>query len=167
MIVISAMKFVKIIINTEVGKMSNLNEEDIAILASESVEGDVKFTEEMGWQEYYEEYGWLAIPALDVPKSMLLVKYEELIVELSRKETEYMRLKEQYNSKEFKIVYISDINFKELYGSTSEKVRKQHASIVLKPLKTKLNGLELSIDYLKRYIVFIRELIRVNSDEDL
>lgn len=140
-------------------KMSNLNEEDIA------VEGDIKFTEEIGWQEYHEEGGWLAIPALDVPKSMLLLKYEELIVELSCKETEYMELKEQYNSEEFKIVYISDINFKEIYGSTSEKVRKQHASIVLKPLKTKLKGLELSIDYLKRYIVFIRELIRVKSDD--
>ena len=139
--------------------MSNLNEEDIA------VEGDIKFTEEIGWQEYHEEGGWLAIPALDVPKSMLLLKYEELIVELSCKETEYMELKEQYNSEEFKIVYISDINFKEIYGSTSEKVRKQHASIVLKPLKTKLKGLELSIDYLKRYIVFIRELIRVKSDD--
>ena len=138
-------------------KMSNLNEEDI--------EGNIKFTEEMGWQEYHEECGWLAIPALDVPKSMLLVKYEELIVELSCKETEYMELKEQYNSEEFKIVYMSDINFKEFYGSTSEKVRKQHASIVLKHLKTKLNGLELSIDYLKRYIVFIRELIRVKSGD--
>ena len=145
--------------------MSNLNEEDIAILTSEQDEGDIKFTEEMGWQEYYEECGWLAIPALDVPKSMLLVKYEELIVELSRKETEYMELKEQYNSEEFKIVYMSDINFKEFYGSTSEKVRKQHASMVLKPLKTKLNGLELSINYLKRYIVFIRELICVKSDD--
>ena len=84
-----------------------------------------------------------------------------MIVELTHKEIKYMELKEQYNSKEFEIVYMSDIDFKELYGSTSEKVRKQHASKVLKPLKTKLNGLELSIDYLKRYISFLRELIRV------
>ena len=141
--------------------MSNLNEEEIAILTGKPVEGDVRFTEEMGWQEYNKEYGWLAIPALDVPKSMLLLTYEDLIVELSRKETEYMGLKEQYNQKEFEIVYMSDINFKELYGSTSEKVRKQHASNELKPLKDELQGLELSIDYLKRYISFLRELIRV------
>lgn len=140
--------------------MSNLNEEEIAILTGKPVEGDVRFTEEMGWQEYNKEYGWLAIPALDVPKSMLLLTYEDLIVELSRKETEYMRLKEQYNQKEFEIVYMSDINFKELYGSTSEKVRKQHANIVLKKLKTEINNLELSIDWLKRYISFLRELIR-------
>ena len=129
------------------------------------LKGILSLQKKIGWQEYHEEGGWLVIPALDVPKSMLLLKYEELIVELSCKETEYMELKEQYNSEEFKIVYISDINFKEFYGSTSEKVRKQHASIVLKPLKTKLKGLELSIDYLKRYIVFIRELIRVKSDD--
>ena len=141
--------------------MSNLNEEEIAILTGKPVEGDVRFTEEMGWQEYTDENDWLAIPALDVPKSMLLLTYEDLIVELSHKETEYMRLKEQYNSKEFEIVYMSDINFKELYGSTSEKVRKQHASTVLRDLKTEINNLELSIDWLKRYISFLRELIRV------
>ena len=84
-----------------------------------------------------------------------------MIVELTHKETEYMKLKEQYNSKEFEIVYMSDINFKELYGNTSEKVRKQHASVELKLLKDELQGLELSIDYLKRYISFLRELIRV------
>ena len=92
---------------------------------------------------------------------MLLLTYEDLIVELSHKETEYMGLKEQYNQKEFEIVYMSDINFKELYGSTSEKVRKQHANTVLKKLKTEINNLELSIDWLKRYISFLRELIHV------
>ena len=144
--------------------MSNLNEEDIAILTGKPVEGDVRFTEEMGWQEYNKEYGWLAIPAADVPLDDLLLCYEDLIIELSLKETEYLKLKEDYDSKEFEIVFMSDINFKELYGSTSEKVRKQHASIELKPLKDELQGLELSIDYLKRYISFLRELIRTKRE---
>ena len=83
-----------------------------------------------------------------------------MIVELTHKETKYMELKEQYNSKEFDIIYTSDIDFKSLYGSTAEKVRKQHANTVLKKLKTEINNLELSIDWLKRYISFLRELIR-------
>jgi hypothetical protein len=135
-----------------------MSDEKISILPKV---GDIRFTEEMGWQEYNKEYGWLAIPAADVPLDDLLLCYEDLIIELSQKETEHIEVKEDYDSKEFEIVFLSDINFKELYGSTSEKVRKQHASTVLKPLKTKLNGFELSIDYLKRYISFLRELIRV------
>ena len=145
--------------------MSNLNEKDIAkiegILLPEV--GSVKFDET--WYEYTgEEHGWLPIPAVDVSLDSLLLTYEDLIMELSDKEERYAKLKEEYNAKEFEIVYMSDINFKELYGSTSEKVRKQHASKVLKPLKTKLNGLELSIDYLKRYISFLRELIHVKRE---
>ena len=141
--------------------MSNLNEKDIAkiegIILPEV--GNVKF--DKTWYEYTgEEHGWLPIPAADVPLDDLLLCYEDLIIELSLKETEYLKLKEDYDSKEFEIVFMSDINFKELYGSTSEKVRKQHASNELKPLKDELQGLELSIDYLKRYIVFIRELCK-------
>ena len=156
--------------------MSNLNEEDIARYTEaqeanwelDYMKGDCKLMKNDGrWKQVISvdketgARGWNHVRAMDVPLDSLIREYEELLIELSDKETEYMRLKEQYNSKEFEIVYMSDINFKELYGSTSEKVRKQHASKVLKPLKTKLNGLELSIDYLKRYISFLRELIRV------
>ena len=155
--------------------MSNLNEDDIARYTEaqeanwelDYMKGDCKLMKNDGrWKQVIsvdEETGargWNHVRAMDVPLDSLIREYEELLIELSDKEVEYMDLKEEYNQKEFEIVYLSDINFKELYGSTSEKVRKQHASTVLKPLKTKLNGLELSIDYLKRYIVFIRELIR-------
>ena len=144
--------------------MSNLNEEDIA----EYMEGikivDYRIDELGYWLGLHDdgtiERDWRPVYCHEVPVKYLLETYHCMVVELSRKETEYMELKEQYNSEEFEIVYMSDINFKELYGSTSKKVRKQHASTVLKPLKTKLNGLELSIDYLKRYIVFIRELCK-------
>ena len=150
--------------------MSNLNEEDIAIILGDMEYLDYK-CEDGYWKALVDDKipmttdgksvpDWRPVLCHEVPVKYLLETYHYMIVELTHKETKYMELKEQYNSKEFEIVYMSDINFKELYGSTSEKVRKQHASTELKPLKTKLNGLELSIDYLKRYIVFIRELCK-------
>ena len=150
--------------------MSNLNEDDIArYMENESIVKSYQFNDDKGqWQQMisYETVDgelvqeWCGCMAVDVPVNYLLIKYEDFIAELSYKEMELSKKKENFNQKEFEIVYMSDINFKELYGSTSEKVRKQHASKVLKSLKTKLNGLELSIDYLKRYLVFIRELCK-------
>ena len=150
--------------------MSNLNEKDIAIILGDMEYLDYK-CENGYWKALVDDKipmttdgksvpDWRPVLCHEVPVKYLLETYHCMIVELTHKETKYMELKEQYNSKEFEIVYISDINFKELYGSTAEKVRKQHASNELKPLKTKLTGLELSIDYLKRYIVFIRELCK-------
>ncbi len=145
--------------------MSNLNEEDIARYQEGIKIVDYRITELGYWEGLHDdgtiERDWRPVYCHEVPVKSLLETYHCMVVELTYKETEYMELKEQYNSEEFEIVYLSDINFKELYGSTSEKVRKQHASTVLKPLKTKLNGLELSIDYLKRYISFLRELVQV------
>ena len=144
--------------------MSNLNEEDIARYQEGIKIVDYRIDELGYWEGLHDdgtiERDWRPVYCHEVPVKYLLETYHCMVVELSRKENEYMELKEQYNSEEFEIVYMSDINFKELYGSTSKKVRKQHASTVLKPLKTKLNGLELSIDWLKRYIVFIRELCK-------
>lgn len=150
--------------------MSNLNEEDIAkYMENESIVKSYQFNDDKGhWQHLisYETVDgelvqeWCGCMAVDVPVNYLLIEYEGFIAELSYKEMELSKKKENFNQKEFEIVYLSDINFKELYGSTSEKVRKQHASNELKPLKDELQGLELSIDYLKRYIVFIRELCK-------
>ena len=151
--------------------MSNLNEEDIAIILDDDMEYLDYKCEDGYWKALVDDKipmttdgksvpDWRPVLCHEVPVKYLLETYHCMIVELTHKETKYMRLKEQYNSKEFEIVYLSDIDFKKLYGSTAEKVRKQHASVELKPLKDELNGLELSIDYLKRYIVFIRELIR-------
>ena len=89
-----------------------------------------------------------------------LNEWTGLITELSANEEKLIALKEEYATKEFEIVFVSDIDFKGLYGSTAEKVRKQHASNELKPLKDKINDLELSIDYLKRRITFLKDLIR-------
>ena len=147
--------------------MSNLNEEDIAKYQEGIKIVDYRIDELGYWLGLHDdgtiERDWRPVYCHEVPVKYLLETYHCMIVELTHKETKYMELKEQYTSKEFEIVYMSDINFKELYGSTSEKVRKQHASVELKPLKDELQGLELSIDYLKRYIVFIRELVKVKE----
>ena len=150
--------------------MSNLNENDIAIILDDMEYLDYK-CEDGCWKALVDDKipmttdgrsvpDWRPVLCHEVPVKYLLETYHCMIVELTHKETKYMELKEQYNSKEFEIVYMSDIDFKELYGSTSEKVRKQHANTVLKKLKTEINNLELSIDWLKRYISFLKELIR-------
>lgn len=151
--------------------MSNLNEEDIAkYMENESIVKLYQFNDDEGhWQQMisYETVDgelvqeWCGCMAVDVPVNYLLIEYEDFIAELSYKEMELSKKKEIFNQEEFEIIYISDIDFKSLYGSTAEKVRKQHANTVLKKLKTEINNLELSIDWLKRYVSFLRELIRV------
>ena len=105
------------------------------------------------------EYEWNVIPVTEVPVDVLLGKWEGLVNELAVKEKELVEVKEVYNRREFEIVYQSDIDFKALYGSTSEKVRKQHAAIELEGLKDKQNDLELSIAWIKSYIPFLRTAI--------
>lgn len=89
--------------------------------------------------------------------------WELLITELSEKEIELRNLKEKYDEKEFKIVYQSDIDFKELYGSTSEKVRKHHANKELQPIDDAINELELSISYIKRRLDYIKHLMMMQG----
>ena len=89
-----------------------------------------------------------------------LEEWDNLVLELSRKEEELQKLNDEYSGKEFEIVYLSDIDFKALYGSTAEKVRKQHASTELKSLKDKIDSLELSINYITRRLVFLREVVQ-------
>ena len=147
-----------------------MNEEDIAkYMENESIVKLYQFNDDNGqWQQMisYETVDgelvqeWCGCMAVDVPVNYLLIEYEDFIAELSYKEMELSKKKENFNQKEFEIIYTSDIDFKSLYGSTAEKVRKQHANTVLKKLKTEINNLELSIDWLKRYISFLKELIR-------
>lgn len=88
-------------------------------------------------------------------------EWQNAITELSEKEEELSLIKEEYNEKEFDVVFINSegVDFKELYGSTSEKVRKQHASMKLQTLADAKTDLELSIDYLKRRIDFIKSIM--------
>ena len=105
-----------------------------------------------------------SISFLDEPVIDNLSEWSQCITALSVKEKKLIALKEEKSLKEFEIIFINkDINFKELYGSTSEKVRKQHADKELKPLKDEIKGLELDIDYLKRRISFLRELVHTKT----
>lgn len=90
-------------------------------------------------------------------------EWNRLVNELSEKEIRLSEVKEEYNEKEFDIVFLNtdNVDFKELYGSTSEKVRKQHASMKLQALADEKTELELSIDYLKRRISFIKNLLNM------
>jgi hypothetical protein len=91
------------------------------------------------------------------------IEWYNLISELSKKEKQLYLKKEEYNQREFEIVFQSDIDFKALYGSTAEKVRKQHAKTELKELDKEIKGLELSVDYLKRRLSYLKGLVTVKT----
>ena len=91
------------------------------------------------------------------------IEWYNIIGELSHKEEKYYLKKAEYDRKEFDIVYVQDIDFKAMYGSTAEKVRKQHAKTVLKDLDKEVKGLELSIDYLKRRLTYLKGLVTVKT----
>ena len=137
--------------------MSNLNTEDIAVLTGKPVDGDVKFTSD-GFKEFNGEHGWLPVPAVDVPVDILLLSYEDFVFELSSKEVEYFTRKESYNALGEKI--IQETVFKALYGKNNEKVRKEHVKKELANQFQELKDLEFSIDWIQRYISFLREVIR-------
>ncbi len=140
--------------------MSNLNEEDIAVVLKKPVKGDVRFTEENGWEEYLNKNGvvWCPIPMIDVPVDQLLMKWEDLVGELSDKEVELYRLKEAYLIAEQKI--INETDFKALFGKNNEKVRSNYVKSELADMVSEMKSLELSINWIKHYIPLLREVIR-------
>ena len=144
--------------------MSNLSEQEIAIALDKMEVIDYRLTSYGTWEGLYDdgtaERDWRPVSVDEVPLHYLLKQWECMLIELSSKERKYLQLDEQYKAKEFEIVYMSDINFKELYGSTSEKVRKQHAKTVLAELDEQISSLELSVNWLKNYIPFLKELVR-------
>ena len=114
-----------------------------------------------GYDETGDEiHNWKREDITVIPVPTLIRTWEKLVRELGDKETELLKVKEEYTAKEFDIVFKSDINFKELYGSTSEKVRKQHAKEVLSELHDRKVSLELSVEYLRMYIGLLKEVIR-------
>jgi len=105
------------------------------------------------------QHEWVPVYTIEVPTEKLLVEYENLLNELSLKETELMKLDEEWKQKEFHYRFISDLDFKELYGKANDDVRKQHAKSECKDLLEKKHALELSVDYLKRYLPFLKMVI--------
>ena len=137
--------------------MSNLNENDIAEIMEDKtiygyLDGKFKVSDVTGKQ-------FVECSAVMVPLNILLEGYEELIFELSEKEIEYFTKKESYNALSNEIIEATD--FKSLYGKNNAEVRKQHVKGELSDLYSELKDLEFSIDWIQRYISFLRELIRV------
>ena len=91
------------------------------------------------------------------------IEWYNIISELSQKEEQLYYKKAEHDRKEFEIVFMSDIDFKELYGSTAKDVREHHAKTVLQELKDEIKGLELSIDYLKRRLTYLKGLVTVKT----
>lgn len=86
-------------------------------------------------------------------------EWEDAIQELSDKEVELINLKEIYREREQEIIATTD--FKELYGANNEKVRKNHIEKTLQAMTDAKHDLEISIDYLKRRIDFIKNLMNM------
>jgi hypothetical protein len=87
-----------------------------------------------------------------------LYEYSSLIDELSIKEVDLFKLKEEYQIESDKI--INETDFKELYGKNNAEVRKNHVKEELKGLYLEIKDLEFSIDYIGRRIGYLKELIR-------
>lgn len=93
--------------------------------------------------------------------SVNLSEWSELIIELSSKEIKYYHLKEKYNELSEEIIASTD--FKELYGKNNESVRKNHVKNELSDMAKKIKSLEFSIDYCKRRISFLNQLIHTKT----
>lgn len=138
-----------------------MSDEKISILLPQV--GDIRFTEEKGWETYLNKNGveWCPIPMIDVPVEELLMKWEDLVNELSDKEVELYRLKEAYLIAEADIV--NNTNFKELYGANNQKVRDNHVKNELSDMVSDMKALEFGIGWIRSYIPLLKEVIRVKG----
>ena len=87
-----------------------------------------------------------------------LMEWSSLVTELSGKEIDLFKCKNEYQVLSDKI--IQDTDFKALYGANNQKVRDNHVKGELSDLYDEIKSLEFSIDYLTRRIMFLKELIR-------
>lgn len=141
--------------------MSNIEPEDIALWQEQ---GHYRLNNG-DWEQLIknpadnEDTEWVGCYAYDVPLKYLLVEYENLLDELSLKEEHLIKLNEQYKKDKFNIMFIADIDFKALYGKANDKIREHHVTVVCKNIIRERRSLELSIDYLKRYLIFLKTVI--------
>ena len=87
-------------------------------------------------------------------------EWEGNIEELSRKEIEYAKLKEEYDCLSEKIIRETD--FKALYDKNNKDVRKMHVKKILSSKDEKIQSLGFDIDYLKRRNSFLKAMTYVN-----
>ena len=130
--------------------MSNLNEEDIALIMESKGENVTIDVDAIVSDELKELCG------SDISRDLL--EWSKLVTELSNKEIALYKWKECYQIKSEEI--IANTDFKALYGKNNEKVRKVHVKNELGDWYTIIKDLEFSIDYLVRRISYLKELIR-------
>lgn len=85
------------------------------------------------------------------------IEWSNLIKELSLKEIDYIKIKERIADKEQWMSENTD--FKTIYGKNNADIRKQHFKKFLKHEYNVKYSLEISIDYLKRRISFLKQLV--------
>ena len=122
--------------------MSNLNEAEIAKILDDQ-------------EEKCED---IAIDCFVIDNC---IEWSNLIQELSEKEVALYEWKEIYNVKSEEI--ISNTDFKELYGKNNDKVRKDHVKRELSDWDKTIKELEFSIDYLKRRLSFLKQLVNTKT----
>ena len=89
------------------------------------------------------------------------IEWSNILSELCKKEFELLALKTDYNNKEFEL--LTTFDFKREYGKDNEKIRKGHLRKVYKDLLEDIEDLELSIDYLKRRLTYLKGLVTVKT----
>ena len=130
--------------------MSNLNEEDIALIMESKGENVTIDVDAIVSDELKELCG------SDISRDLL--EWSKLVTELSNKEIALYKWKECYQIKSEEI--IANTDFKALYGKNNEKVRKEHVKSELSDWYDTIKALEFSIDWISRRIVYLKELIR-------
>ena len=108
--------------------------------------------------EVIDERDWRIVMITEVPVDVLLVEWHFLVHELSDKEAELLKLKEYIQSESFHME--TTVDFKELYGKNNADVRKHHIKVELSDVFDNVQGLELSINWIRSYIPLIKEVVR-------
>ena len=90
-----------------------------------------------------------------------LSEWSRLVTELSENEIALYEWKEVYSVKSEEIIKNTD--FKELYGKNNADVRKAHVRNELRDWDNIIHDLEFSIDYLKRRISFLKQLVHTKT----
>ena len=136
--------------------MSNLNEEDIAIIQER----------ELNKQEEKNED--IAIDAFVMDN---IIEWSNLITELSENEIQLYKSKEAYEKASEKLLKDAakekaendkDI-IKKRYGGNNDKTRAKYVKEMLSKDGKEIKDIEFRIDYLKRRISFLKQLIHTKT----
>lgn len=149
--------------------VSNLNEEDIAVIMNTEMDYLDYRCEDGCWKVLVDDHipmtedgrsvpDWRPCSVVDVPTTYLLKEWNSLLMELLHKERDYYNLKEAYLLAEQEL--INTVDFKALYGKNNADVRKQHCKSELSDMVSELKELEWGINWIKGYIPLLKEVIR-------